>query len=397
MAERPLHAALALFALLLPLSIAGANMAWGLVVLALLARARQDGGLPWRAALGPLFWPLAAYCAAALLAGLLGEAPAHSLRQLNKDLHKLWLYALFSVAWAASRGPAPAAALGVGAAGAALVGIAQALPDFLSGAPAWNKARAHAFVHPVTFGQLMAFALLGALAALAAGARGRARAAAGALAALTAAALLLSNTRGAVAAAAAGAAAAMTLLPALRRWTLAALAAGALLVAAADLSNSGRSLLRQLADPAAPRSAGEGQTFRLTLWKAAVAIGRENPATGVGPGNYRAALGRRTEVAFEDGRHDWGTAHNLYLHHFAERGLAGLAALAWLLWAFWKRALDRARARADGANLWAFACATAFLVMNLTEVALQVELVWMAALFSWCAAESAPRAEDAGA
>ncbi|MBI2362963.1 MAG: O-antigen ligase family protein [Elusimicrobia bacterium] len=138
------------------------------------------------------------------------------------------------------------------------------------------------------------------------------------------------------------------------------------------------------------------QSFgRLTLWDVAVRMGLDHPWTGVGVNNYRALLPSYHRGSFEDFTTSWGTAHNLYLHHFAERGLVGLAALGWLLWTMASRAFARARRAPGFWTLWAWGTTVAFLVMNLTEVALQTELVWLLVWTVWLAAEAQARAERA--
>ncbi|HVE13754.1 MAG TPA: O-antigen ligase family protein [Elusimicrobiota bacterium] len=381
---------LCLFAAMVPVTIAGANVAWGAVLAALLARGLSGRVVPRRAARGPLELPLWVFLAAALLAASLGTAPLHSLRHFHQDAHKVWLYYLLSTALAASPAPCVEPALAAGFAVAACVGVGQSLSGLLR---AGVLARAHAFVHPVTFGEQACLAALGAGCYLARG-TGRSRVLYG-LAALFTAALFLSNTRGALLGAAAGAVAAALAAGARPRRAAAILALAALAAAAGDLARFDRSVLaeafgwREIA--AIPDASGR-QDMRLVLWKAAWRMGKDHLWTGVGPNNFPAEFPRYYQGVLEGGVRTWGTAHNLYLHHFAERGLAGVAALAAFLWALVGRAWRRARRRADPWNLWALASCAAFLVMNLTEVALQTEILWMAVLFIWLRAEALHRA-----
>ena len=53
----------------------------------------------------------------------------------------------------------------------------------------------------------------------------------------------------------------------------------------------------------------------------------------------------------------------------------------------WRRSYERARLNPDAFNLWALSSTAAFTVMNLTEVALQVEQVWMLFFLIWIWAE----------
>lgn len=385
----PLAWALCGFACAMPFSVAAANIGWGVVVAALLWRWRQGTAPGFSAARGPLWLPLWLYLGAALASDLLGVDPAHSLRTLNQDAHKLWIAALFSVAFAGDFPPLFPAALAAGASFVASLGVLQYVFQW-SSAPT-DALRAHGFVHPVTFGEQMAVFLLGACAlgvAAPPGGEGRCRrVVAGALGLLFAAALAFSNTRGAIAGAAAGAAAIALLLPRLKRYAPLILCAAVAFVGAADLMHPNRSLILQLLGKNERLHAGD-QTLRLKLWEVAVRVGRDHLPTGVGVNNYRAVLPRYLERTFEDSERSWGTAHNLYLHQFAERGLLGLAALGWLLWTMARRAWTRA-ARAPGFwSLWSWGATACFLVMNMTEVALQTELVWMLMWVVWLAGEA---------
>ncbi|MBI4423595.1 MAG: O-antigen ligase family protein, partial [Elusimicrobia bacterium] len=269
----------------------------------------------------------------------------------------------------------------------ALVGIGQACLG-LARTGAWT--RAHAFVHPVTYGELMGFAALASLAWLCARdmraqPAAKRRAAQLALAA-TLIALVLSGTRGAILGVFAGAFA-LSALPG-RRWlALAAVPLAAASLLAADLLPQGatRSLLLEL------KGRQSGQSFRLVLWTAAADMFREKPWLGTGPGAFRSQLPRYSAAGL-DGERSFGTAHNLYLHHLAERGALGLASTLWLLgamaWGAWRRARDDA----DAPGLWAWCAAAAFPFMNLTEVALQTEQVWMSLFFIWFLALARPGA-----
>lgn len=387
----PLVASLCLFAAALPLSIAGANAGWGLAAAAL-AWGWSRGRRPdFSAARSPLWAPLWAYFAAALLSDLLGADPAHSLRYLNQDFHKVWLGGLLAVAFAAGRPRALTLAFAAGAAAAALIGIGQCLAAI--GAPPGPGMRAHAFVHPVTYGEQMALLLVGALAALLSPPEGfeerRARAAAGALALLLAVALFLSNTRGAILGFAAGAAALALARPGGRKAALAVCGLGVAAFLTMEFLRQDRSFIA-----AALKAANQGTPLqehifaRVTLWKVAVQMGRDHLWTGAGVNNYRALLPRYFTGTFEDFTHSWGTAHNLYLHHFAERGLAGLAALAWILGTMLLEAARAARRAPGFWTLWALGAVVAFLVFDLSEVALQTEVVWMLLWAVWFAARA---------
>lgn len=385
----PLAWALCGFAAALPFSVAAANIGWVVVVVALIWRWWRGEAPVFAAVRGPLWLPLWLYLGAALASDLLGVNPAHSLRYLNQDAHKVWMAALLSVAFASEFPLAFPAALAAGAAVVSSFGVLQYVFQW-SSTPT-DALRAHGFVHPVTFGEQMALLFLGAFVlALTApqGGDGRRRQiAASVLALLLAVALAFSNTRGAIAGAAAGTVAIALLLPRLKRYAPAILCTAAALVCAADLMHQNRSLILQLLGMNDRLYAGD-QTARFSLWEVAFRVGRDHPLTGVGVNNYRAVLPLYLDRTFEDSQRSWGTAHNLYLHHFAERGVLGLAALGWLLWTMARRAWVRAACAPGFWSLWSWGATACFIVMNMTEVALQTELVWMLMWVVWLAGEA---------
>ncbi|HAH07068.1 MAG TPA: hypothetical protein DCM05_11215 [Elusimicrobia bacterium] len=390
----PLKASLAFFCLALPLTIAGANLGWGLALAAMLFLARGRPG--WEALRSPLEAPLWIYLGVCLASALLGVDAAHSLRAFHKEAHKLWLYYLlaFAFAWALSaEGRALRTlllSLSAGFAAAALLGCGQWLASALGPGA---LGRAHAFVHPVTYGEQMAVGFLGAFAFLLSPSEetssGRGRRAVWALAALLGAALLLSNTRGAALGAAAGAAAVLFFTKGWRRWSVLAAAVFAAVVAVMEglAMLSGRSLVGELTGSAP----SQNQLMRLTLWSVAWSMAADHPWTGVGLANYRTAFNTYYGGPLDGRETTWGDAHNLFFHQLAERGLLGLGALLLLLGVLWWRAFQRAREDAGALNLWALGTATALPVMSLTESALQVELVWMLVWTIWLLAEAQHR------
>ncbi|MFH1723768.1 MAG: hypothetical protein ABII00_03990, partial [Elusimicrobiota bacterium] len=205
---------LCLFCLLVPFTIAGANIAWGVLLACLLAYAWSGGRLPLKARRSATEKPLWAFLAVSVLTALLGVAPLHSARFLHQDAHKVWLYLLFTVALAAEPAPKAIVCMAAGFSFAAIVGIVQAFPSITAGSTmnAWDMTRAHAFVHPVTFGEQMAVAVLGAFSFLLVPPDGwprkACRAGAAAVLALAGLAMLMSNTRGAMLGCVAGLAAA---------------------------------------------------------------------------------------------------------------------------------------------------------------------------------------------
>ena len=166
--------------------------------------------------------------------------------------------------------------------------------------------------------------------------------------------------------------------PRARRWAiLVALVALAAAAAWEFLPTGGRTLSAALGGfhPNSPHQA------RWALWDAAWRMFRDHPWTGAGPGGYKLLFPSYHSIPL-DGETNWGSAHNLYLHQLAERGLLGAAALATLL-AVLVRDARRAARRGTARGLWAAAGMTAFLVMSVTETSFQNEQFATLLLLSW--------------
>lgn len=369
----PVAAALVLCSLVLPVSIAGSNIALVLLALALLARARTGGSRmvrTWRAE--PALAALALYAAAGLLAAALSAAPAASLRDAVKDLHRLWSLGLFAAALSLEPETPLRPALGLSFGAMALFGIIQTV---FRGNMDGMLLRAHGFVHPVVYGEMMALAVLGGACVLLRPTAKAPRRLAAVFTALAFAALLFSQTRMALIGAFAGFALVAMLEPRARRWALPVLLLVGIAAAAWEfLPVGGRSLSSAFGtyDPKNPQQA------RWILWRVAERVFRDHPATGAGPGGYRR-LFRAYHAGALDGETDWGSAHNLYLHQLAERGVAGGAALLILCGVLTARAVQAARKDADTRALWSAGAVTAFLAMSMTETSFQNEQ--FAALF----------------
>lgn len=373
---------LSAFCLLLPITIAGMNIAagilCGLVVLSTPARPPWD----WGRLRNPALYALAAYLAVFLLCSAAGVGPRHSLTLLQKELHKLWLLAVLLPAlpliW---RREAPLC-LAAGFIFAAAVGLLQAAAQFESHR---YFIRAHGFVHPVIYGSQLAMACLGAFCFLKKGARVN-RMLYPCLA-VGLAALAFNQTRMSLIAFAAGLLAVLLVDPARRRYARWALIAGLGMIALWEVIPTGNrafsDLFHQLFNPDAKSYA---HLVRYDLWSVAWRMFLDHPLLGVGPGHYRS-LFPSYHPGLLDGQY-WGSAHNLFLHYLAERGLLGFAALlavfGALLWRAWRRiCLDP-----GPWNLWAWGTMVAFLVMNLTEEAFETEQLVALVLFIWAVAEA---------
>lgn len=351
---------LAVLAAALPLSIGGMNVALALVTILVLAHGAKT---PWRAALTPLTAALAAYCLVAFLAAAFGLDPARSLRYAAKDLHKLWAAVVLQAAFRlAPRAPVPEG-LAAGFMLSSLAGIRQTLfvRDEDGG---WMRAKG--FVHAVTYGGQLALGLIFAVRAWAAGNR-RALGFIG----IMGVAFAFNQTRGAFIAFGAGVLTLGFLEPKLRRWILPALGLGLALLVFWELLPTSRGILLHLREYGWDLARNQ-QFNRLIFWNVAWEIFTDHPWLGVGPGHYYTVFSGYYDGVLA-GQRIWGSAHNLYLHQLAERGLAGGAALALL-----------AATLLRGRGTLAKTLAVVFLALNLTEVSLQNEQVTTLFLFLWC-------------
>jgi O-antigen ligase len=368
----------------LPVSVAGMNIAAGVLSGAVVWRAGRRPA--WKALREPIIYALCAYYAWGVISGLFGTDPATSFGLVVKDLNKIWIAIIALIAFAEERSPKTHLALAAGFAVIAVAGLAQVFwPAAPSATGAWP--RAHAFVHPVTYADQLVLAVLGGVCFWS---EKRAKAWQAAFLALATAGVILSQTRAALPALAAGFAALCLVDGRARRWAWPALAAGLVMVAAWELMPTDRRSLHELAqqllawrrrfDAADPHS--NDQLARLVLWRAAWLMFLDHPWTGVGPGNFRTAFPYYFKGVV-DAQPVWGSAHNLYLHQLAERGVIGLGVLAVVLWIMTAGAYRRARRDPSPANLWAWTATAAFLVMNLTETALQTQQLAALVVFIW--------------
>lgn len=373
----PVAFALALCALALPISIAGTNAALALLSVALLARARSDGkriSAAWRAE--PALAALILYAAVSLVSAAASAEPAASLRDAVKDIHRLWSLGLFVAALALEPEEPLRPALGISFGAIALYGVAQTV---FGGRPNDMMVRAHGYVHPVVFGEQMALAALGGACVLLRPTERASRGAAAVFTAVVFAALVLSQTRMALLAAFAGFVLVVLLEPRARRWALPALlVVTAVAIAWEFLPNGARTLSALFA----PYDQHNPQQARWVLWDTALRMFRDHPLLGVGPGGYNRLFSSYYAAPL-DGQRNWGSAHNLYLHQLAERGLAGALALLVLCVTLAVRALRAARGDVDTRALWSAAAVAAFLAMSLTETAFQNEMFATLFLLIW--------------
>jgi O-antigen ligase len=373
MPQRILELSLLGLAFILPVSIAGTNIALALATGALLAHRACGGRLAWREAWTPVVWLLCLYCALAVLTSFTGVLPSRSLQHLNKDLHKLWVVVILLLALRTAPTRQLPAAMAAGFVFTAAFGIMRSgLGSYYGVVTSGNIAawmRVRAFVDPVTFGEMMALGLLGGLAFLARRDSPDRRPAI-AFTVLLTVALLLNQTRGAIFGVLAGLIMMAAAQPALQRWLKWGLAAAILAVYFASFRRYG------------PTPGTDWQFTRLALWDAAWSIFKDHLWLGVGPSNY-ATVFTDYHHGLIEGRAIWGSAHNIFLQHLAERGLAGLAVLLSLFGTFLAQAWRRARTSSEPESLLGLAAVTAFLVMNMTESAFQNEQITTLFLAIW--------------
>ena len=379
--------ALVLCALLLPISIALSNIALGVLSFAVFLRLWKDGGrlaAAWRRE--PLMAALLLYAAAGLVAALLSNAPAESQRDAIKDLHRLWALGITVAALALDPETplGPALALSFGA--MALYGIGQTA---FGGLPGGALARAHGFVHPVVYGEQMALAVLGGACLLLRPQGRAARAAGAAFAALAFAAMVLSGTRMALVGALAGFGVMVLLEPRARRWAPAAVLPVAVAAAVWEFAPTGSRALSAIFKS----DNIDGFSTRRILWDVALRIFRDHPLTGAGPGGYRRLFSFYHPEAIY-GEASWGSAHNLYLHQLAERGLLGGVALLVLCAILLARSVRAAR-RGGASSLWSAGVVAAFLVMSLTETSFQNEQFGALLMLIWAWGTASLRVPDA--
>ncbi|HLF50599.1 MAG TPA: O-antigen ligase family protein, partial [Methylomirabilota bacterium] len=114
-----------------------------------------------------------------------------------------------------------------------------------------------------------------------------------------------------------------------------------------------------------------GVTERVYMWRSGLAMWREHPWLGVGPGGVKREY--HAYALPEAAKKRTGHVHNTPLQILVERGVLGLAAWLWLFGAFYGRAIgllrrlppEAARERALVAG--SLAAVTGFLVAGLSE------------------------------
>jgi O-antigen ligase len=352
----------------LGVSITLAETALALLTLHLLWRLRDPAA--WAAARWPLWPPVAAFSAVSILSALLSGHPAASLEAAKG----LLLVAALYVTADAVRDPEAAGrflfGLTLAATVAATVGLLQVglcpPPDSPVTGPRWlyhRCARAHGFFSIyMTLAGVLSLVLLATLPRLLPGGGERRRYAAPWLVML--AGLVATYTRGAWIGFAAGV---LTVATTVRRgrWLL---LTGLVLLAAGALAGPPE-LRHRVLSMADPEEAGVRE--RVYMWRSGLAMWRERPVLGVGPGGVKREYPRYAlpEAVKKRTSH----VHSTPLQIMVERGVLGLA--AWLaIWAaFFARCIGLLRrlpgeARAArGLVVGSLAAVVGFLLAGLSE------------------------------
>lgn len=319
----------------LGLSITLAETALALLTLHLLWRAREPAGRA--GARWPLWPPLLAFSAVTILSALLSGQVRASLEASKGLLLVATLYVLVD----ALRTPAAANRFLVGLALAATVAAAVGLlqvgvcpgVDGPTVSPRWlyhRCDRAHGFFSIyMTLAGVLSLVLLATLPRLLRGGR-RLRWLAGPWLVMLWG-LVLTYTRGAWLGFGVGV---LTIAATIRRsrWQL---VAGLILLVAAGLV-APPVLRHRFLSIGDPEEAGLRE--RVLMWQSGIAMWRERPLLGVGPGGVKREYSRYAlPEAFKK---QTSHVHNAPLQILVERGVLGLAAWLWVWAAFFRKGID---------------------------------------------------------
>jgi O-antigen ligase len=323
-----------------------------------------------RRASWPLAAPVMAFSAVTVLSALLSRHPGASLLDSKLLLLVLALYVTADALPGSEAADQLLSALALVATAAAVMGLFQVglcpQPEPHGGLAQWffhrcDRARA-AFSIYMTLAGVLAIVLLATLPRLLPGPGFRAWFMPAWL--ITLAGLAATLTRGAWVGFASGV---LAFLPLARRGRF-ILAGGLLVVAAAALAGPAQ-LSRRFASMADPNDPTVRE--REYMWQSALAMWREHPWLGHGPGGVKREYSRYALP--EAVKRRTGHVHNTPLQVLVERGAFGLAAWLWIWIAFYSRVIavlrrlpaDAGRARALVAG--SLAAVTGFLVGGLAE------------------------------
>ena len=173
------------------------------------------------------------------------------------------------------------------------------------------------------------------------------------------------------------------------RWVL----VGGLLVLAAGALVAPYELRHRFLSMADPEEAGVRE--RVYMWKSGLAMWRERPILGTGPGGVKRDYVRYARE--EAVKKRTGHVHNTPLQILVERGVLGLAAWGWLWVAFYAEAIRRLRrlpterAAERALVVGSIAAVTGFLIGGLSEYNFGdsevVMVVWVIMALPWATRE----------
>jgi O-antigen ligase len=369
--------ALCICAAALPFSVTFIQGGLLLFIAMALLRHRKEGQL---GAIGaeiktnPLFIPWTIYLAAAVLSTVFGIAPRHSLGGLNSDLFRVTAFFAFCLFLKPqARDTMLKFYIAAITAGAAW-GISQAINGLAHGI----EVRAHASDHPVTFGEIMviglALALSKASAPDAMSTRSK-KLMCGAVLIITSA-IALSQTRGAYIGAALVFATVFIANRSQRHLITILFVSTTVLGLALSMFNpviryKAKSVFLG-ANSAVTNAAAPDQSIktRLILWHTGFKIIKDYPLFGVGINNVKTVFPRYCPPPYPE-NNVWGSLHNIYINHAAERGIVGLTALLVLFGATLVVVIKSYRTAPSHLTLWALAIMPAWFMMNFTNITFQ--------------------------
>ncbi len=318
----------------------------------------------------PLAGPVGAFAAVTLLSALVSGHPGPSLLAARELPLALALFVTLDALSGAEAADGFLSALAVVGAGAGLMGVLQVglcpQPEPTDGVARWffhrcDRARA-AFSIYMTLAGVLNVVLLATVPRLLPGGSFRPWAVPAWL--ITLAGLAATLTRGAWIGFASGV---LAFLPTTRRgrWLL---VGGLLVLAMAALAGPAhlRDRFASMADPHDPTV-----REREYMWRSGLAMWREHPWLGSGPGGVKREY--RRYVIPEAIKTRTGHVHSAPLQILVERGVIGLAAWLWIWVAFYARVIALLRRLPAGArHEWALvagslAAVTGFLIGGLSE------------------------------
>jgi O-antigen ligase len=183
------------------------------------------------------------------------------------------------------------------------------------------------------------------------------------------------------------------------RWVL----VGGLVVLAASALLAPYELRHRFLSMADPEEAGVRE--RIYMWKSGLAMWRERPILGVGPGGVKRDYVRYARE--EAVKKRTGHVHNTPLQILVERGVLGLAAWLWLWLAFYGNAIRRLRRLSPDAVaeralvVGAIAAITGFLIGGLSEYNFGdsevVMVAWVIMALPWAVDQSQRKPERVSA